>query len=630
MIDLQEVGAHVDSPGKVRFGIYLPNITAAKGYKLVVRIIHEADQFTPEIPPKDFPLAFNATHELGLWSTTIDIPAARDPSGHFGLPGRYLYRYRLLRQRAGEPQPTIVTSVFTDPFATEAGPAKLSAFRIDDPAKPAPAFSFDDDTFRVPALDDLVVYELQVEEFYEDFDGVISRLDYLEGLGVNVLELMPVTAFPQVFDWGYGPLNFLAPEDRWGGVDGLKRLVKACHAKDIAVILDVVYQHCSPDFAYARVYQDSGESGPMGSFPNGDFGPVFTYANTPFTQQFVRAANQHWLVEHHVDGFRYDNVKGFFSGPTGPDYANVVFQAYNDTAGIKRFEGPPGGARRIIQVAEYIDGTPQTILFGTFSNATWQDNLLNQASDMARGGFVVDNFAHLLDPSFLGYPPSRDFGGVPGPVAPFQYLSTHDHSDFLANFGTTGGGEDILLGDRSKFFKSQPFAIALYTCQGVPMLWQGQEFGENYVLPGSGTTRIQTRRDLHWSYFYDDIGAALIRIYRRLGRLRRAARALRGRESFYFNQASDLGGGAIAYRRHAPASASGPEQYAMVFLNFSDSSRTLSVPFPIAGTYREMLDDDQRGGGHDDLAISTAGQVRGVQIPPNYGRIYVTPPLPPL
>ena len=407
---------------------------------------------------------------------------------------------------------------------------------------------------------------------------MIDRLDYLAGLGVNVLEVMPITAFPQVFDWGYGPLHFFAPVDRWGGPLGLKRLVKASHARGMAVILDVVYQHCSPDFAYAKVYNDSGESGPMGTFPNGDFGPQFTYAGSPFTQEYVRAANLHWLVEHHVDGFRYDNVKGFDSGgPTGPDYANVVFQTYTDSAGMSRFEGPPGEARRIIQVAEYIDANPQTILIETYSNATWQDNLLNQAADMAQHGYVNDNFAHLLDPYFMGYPASRDFGGVQGPVAPFQYIESHDHSDFLAYFGTTGGGKDILLGDRSRFFKSQPYAIALMTCQGVPMLWQGQEYGENYVLTGEGTTRIQTRRDLHWSYFYDDVGTSLIRIYRRLGRLRRSCPALRSRQSFYFNANSDLDGGAIAYQRQAPASGGATAQFVLVFLNFSDSDRSLTV-----------------------------------------------------
>lgn len=625
-IDLSEVGARISSPGVVQFGVYLPNITAGKGYHVVARVIHAQDQFTPEIPPRDFPLTFDPAHPLGLWSATIDITGSSRSRGHFGLPGRYLYRYRLLRAQPGQVQPQVVTSLFTDPFAREAGPARLSAFVIADPANPPPAFAFDDNTFKVPALDDLVVYELQVSEFYSTFNQIIPQLDYLAGLGVNVLELMPVTDFPQVFDWGYGPLNFFAPEDRWGGRDGLKHLVKACHKRNMAIILDVVYQHCSAEFAYVQLYHDSGESSPMGSFPIGDFGPQLTYKDHPFTQEYVRAANRHWLEEYHIDGFRYDNVKGFFSGPIGPDYANVVYETYNDSAGISRFEDS-NGARRIIQVAEYIDAAPQTVLVDTFSNATWQDNLLNEADRMAHYQYVDDNFAHLLDPFFVGYPATRDFGGVQGPVAPFQYIETHDHSDFISNFGLTGGGQDILLGDRRRFAKTQPFAIALYTCQGIPMLWQGQEFAENYVLPGSGTKRIQIRRDVHWEYFYDDIGAALIRLYRRLGRLRRACRALRSRDTFYFNENSNLSARAIVYRRRAAATASEPEQIAMVLLNFSDTEQALRVPFPIVGTYREMLDDDVHADKHDDIQVTGPDQMHEVSIPSNYGRIYVTPVL---
>jgi maltooligosyltrehalose trehalohydrolase len=251
MIDLTEVGAIVDATGNVRFGIYLPQITAAKGYAVKVRVIHEADQFTPEIPAREFLLQFDPTHPLGLWSSSINVAAlAGSDPGHFGTPGRYLYRYRLLRQQGA--QQKVVTNFITDPFARAAGPAKLGAFTLDDPAQPSIPFAFDDAAFLVPALDDLVVYELQVEEFNSTFDGVIDRLDYLEGLGVNCLELMPVTAVPQVFDWGYGPLHFFAPEQLWGGPDGLKRLVRACHQRGIAVILDVVYQHVSADFAYCR------------------------------------------------------------------------------------------------------------------------------------------------------------------------------------------------------------------------------------------------------------------------------------------------------------------------------------------------------------------------------------------
>jgi maltooligosyltrehalose trehalohydrolase len=157
------------------------------------------------------------------------------------------------------------------------------------------------------------------------------------------------------------------------------------------------------------------------------------------------------------------------------------------------------------------------------------------------------------------------------------------------------------------------------------MLWQGQEIAENYVLTGSGSSRIQVRRSMHWEYFYDHAGKTLIRVYRRLGQLRRACRSLRGRQSFYFNQQANLAGRAIACSRQAPASGSAPEEAAVVFLNFSDQEQTLTVPFPVAGLYREMLDDDVRTS-HLDLTVANAGDLHAVSIPANYGQVFVTPP----
>src|SRR5262249_56051515 len=170
------------------------------------------------------------------------------------------------------------------------GRAKVGVLTGEERMEGSARFAFDDGEFNVPPLDDLVVYELQVAEFYSTFDDIVAQLDYLAGLGVNVLELMPVTDFPQVFDWGYGPLHFFAPEDRWGGPNGLKRLVNACHARGMAVILDVGYQHCSADFAYVQVYRDSGERGPMGNFPPGAFGPPVPSKYPPLPHRYVPPA----------------------------------------------------------------------------------------------------------------------------------------------------------------------------------------------------------------------------------------------------------------------------------------------------------------------------------------------------
>jgi 1,4-alpha-glucan branching enzyme len=208
------------------------------------------------------------------------------------------------------------------------------------------------------------------------------------------------------------------------------------------------------------------------------------------------------------------------------------------------------------------------------------------------------------------------------PVAPFQYLNSHDHSHLIVSAGVTGNDE-WSSGDRSKFYLLQAPAIALYTLQGVPMLWQGEEFGEDYNLPGSGPARINWRRDTHWEYFYDDYGGPLIRLYRRLGQLRRSSRALRSRSSFFFWQQSLAGNQIIAYQRHAAAIDGQPEEFAMIFLNFGDAAASIQVAFPKAGAWAEKLDEDIRT---LQLNVGSDGDSPTVTVPSHYGLVFLQAP----
>jgi maltooligosyltrehalose trehalohydrolase len=636
-LDLTKVGVHVNQgdPFATSFGIYLPNITYTKGYQVLVRIIHEKDQFNLDIPAKNFLLTFDESDPLGLWHATINLNEYKDEKSSFGTYGTYLYRYTLLRHTGNaatfpvynpmtkerfDMQADVITLFITDPFATDTGIGELSAFTINDPLYIP--FQWDDDDFKVPPVDDLIVYELQVEEFDASFDGVIQLLDYLTGLGVNALELLPITAMPVVFDWGYGPLHFFAPEERWGGSAACKRLVNACHRKGIAVILDVVYQHVNADFAYNRVYKDSGEAGPMGSFPDGWFGPQITYPGFPFAQNYFRAVNQYWLEEYHIDGFRYDYVPGFFDGPTGQGYANLVYQTYQDSLALPRFQDPQGFSR-IIQCAEDLYD-PQGILRQTYSNTAWQDSLLNKVRDMAKYQYVDQDFLNILNPYAIGYPASRDFDGIQAPVAPFQYLNSHDHEHLITSFGVKpgiGGPGDLWFGDRAHTARLQPYAIALYTCQGVPMLWQGEELAENYTLPGGGNARVSTPRPLHLEYFYDQYGQELIRLYRILARLRRQAPALRSREFRSLQVIPEAM--TVAYQRQTPTTENTPQQTAVIILNFSNNDQTVTIPFPKAGTYREMINNDVRLQPLEFIVYND-GETVQVTIPSNYGYIFIS------
>ena len=282
----------------------------------------------------------------------------------------------------------------------------------------------------------MVVYEVNVREFNTDFDGLTTQLDYVKGLGVNVLELMPISNVKEAVEWGYTPLDYFAPDERLGGPLGFKRLVNAAHERGIAVILDSVYAHTHPEFTYNLVYEASGEPNPMLGRFEGEF--FQDWAGTDFRKAFTRdyffTLNKYLIAEYHVDGFRYDYVPGMYDGPAGQGYADLVYRTYQHSKSVARFQAA-GGRSRIIQCAEHLPDAAG-IMSQTHSNCAWQNGLLDRAREMARGGYVTERLAHQLDPEFLGYPTEHTAAGDTFPVAPFQYLESHDHGRFINQFGT--------------------------------------------------------------------------------------------------------------------------------------------------------------------------------------------------
>ncbi|MDQ2711040.1 MAG: alpha-amylase family glycosyl hydrolase [Acidobacteriota bacterium] len=288
MIDFSGMGAFpfFDAGGNphISFGLYLPGVRGSDGFSVVVRIIHSADRFNVSVKTQDQAMIWNPGNALDLW--TADVALAADGASHSGEDGEYLYRYQLWWTPAGGSQ-QLITAWFPDPFARSTDIGLMSSVWL---AQSPPVFNWTDGSYKTPELQDLVVYELQIEEFNETFDSAIDRLEYLDGLGANCLELMPVTSAKLDFDWGYGPVYHFSPSPRFGGGDGLKRLVDAAHARGMAVILDVVYEHVDKAFAYYRVYNDiankSGAPTPASPMVKGwniwGFGPA-----ADFTQSFT-------------------------------------------------------------------------------------------------------------------------------------------------------------------------------------------------------------------------------------------------------------------------------------------------------------------------------------------------------
>jgi maltooligosyltrehalose trehalohydrolase len=210
---------------------------------------------------------------------------------HAGAGTRYRYRVdgeRLVPDPASRFQPEDVH-----------GPSEV----ID-----AEAFEWTDGGWRGRAWESLVFYELHVGTFTPEgtLTAAAARLDDLADLGVTAVELMPLSDFPGRWGWGYDGVLPFAPESRYGRPETLKSFVQACHARGLAVFLDVVYNHFGPEGNYLGLYApqffDPGRQTPWGAAIN------FGGEGSRWVRAFFRENALYWLEEYHLDGLRLDAV----------------------------------------------------------------------------------------------------------------------------------------------------------------------------------------------------------------------------------------------------------------------------------------------------------------------------------
>jgi len=178
------------------------------------------------------------------------------------------------------------------------------------------AFSWTDQAWKGIAFRDLIFYELHIGTFTPEgtFESAIRKLPYLKRLGITCVEIMPIAQFPGSRNWGYDGVGLYAAQNSYGGPEGFKKFVDACHREELAVCLDVVYNHLGPEGNYLHGY-----------------GPYFTKKyRTPWgdalnyddqdcepVRQFVIENALYWVSEYHVDSLRLDAIHGIFdSSPT--------------------------------------------------------------------------------------------------------------------------------------------------------------------------------------------------------------------------------------------------------------------------------------------------------------------------
>ncbi len=256
-LPLDKLGARETAPGRVRFGLLTPGISNADGSRIAVRIISREDQFIQAVPPVELTLDHGILDGHGdFWSGEILLEPTVETEETL------LYRYVL--KRPGKPE---IDNII-DPFAREFGQGHLSAITL---GYVPYEFSETESSYKTPFIADAIIYELMIAEFGGDIENTIRLLDYLDDLGVNVIEVMPVSNVAARLNWGYDPIGYFGIDERFGKRRDFQRLVDEAHKRGIAVVIDSVYGHVDGRHPYAWLYDQLG-----GAIPNPFIGPFGT------------------------------------------------------------------------------------------------------------------------------------------------------------------------------------------------------------------------------------------------------------------------------------------------------------------------------------------------------------------
>jgi len=376
-------------------------------------------------------------------------------------------------------------------------------------------YDWQHDSAGLPNNQQLVIYELHVGDFsgenYEGrgvgtFEQVTERLDYLRDLGINAIELMPVTQCHPYDWWGYSQLSLWGVNSRYGPVEHLARLVDEAHARNMRVFFDGVYNHMSTEAPLVHLdnsywfYQENPDE------PSLQFGPKFNYEFRdenlgiyPAREHAIGSINR-WVSTLHGDGIRFDATRAlkFF---TLLDWLN---DEAKNRVGFKPF----------FTIAEHMPEDPAIAGPNGPVDCAWHDTFMHKATAavLANQGngsnpFDTTGLLHEMDARNAGY--LSNYNVV-------NYLNNHDLTRLMYRLGSDSG----IFGDAA-FRRAKLGATLLLTSPGVPMLWMGEEFGQATDRGNSGDSR-----PLNWGLLENDANRGLMEHYKFLIWLRRNNSAL--------------------------------------------------------------------------------------------------------
>jgi 1,4-alpha-glucan branching enzyme len=447
-------------------------------------------------------------------------------------------------------------------------------------------FNWEVDNFQVPEKEKLVIYELLVRDFMAEhtYKAVREKLDYLEDLRINVLELMPVNEFEGNESWGYNPSFYFAPDKYYGPRNELKKLIDECHKRGIAVVIDMVLNHSYGQSPFVQMYMDNWtitadnpwyNQNSNFANPEAQWGYDFNHESAA-TRELIDSVSSFWMSEYKIDGFRFDFTKGFSNTPYPANSWGSNYDAAR-IANLKRMSDEIWKRNEdAIIIFEHLSDNSEETELANHGILLW-GNMHGNYQEAARGNVGNSDLSWAIyerrgwnEPNLISYPESHDEERI-------MYV--------IKQTGLTDGNYNI-KNQTTALKRIELNSVFNIPLPGPKMIWQFGERGYDQSINRcvDGTVNKDCRlspKPSYWQYLNNPDRIALFEVMAKLNELKQTYDEFTP-ESFSYQ----LNGAVKWY-----ALTKG-DNHVFSMGNFDIQQNQASVTFPRTGKWYEFFTRD--------------------------------------
>ena len=515
----------------------------------------------------------------------------------------YGYQYFVDKSiKIGDPYATKILDPWNDKYITSATYPDLKPYPSEYTTEVVSVFEINPtkyvwkvEDFDRPKENSLAIYELLIRDFTttRTINAVTEKLDYLETLGINAIELMPIQEFDGNDSWGYNPCYYFAADKAYGTEEDYKRFIDECHQRGIAVIVDVVFNHATGLHPYAKMWWDGGANKTASNNPffNVDAPHNFSVFHDfkhlySGTKEYFNDVLKFWLEEYKVDGFRFDLTKGFVQNPGNYDAGGYSAER------IGILQGYANAIREVepdayIIFEHFCAVNEETELYNSVGALCWNNN--------AMGGYME---------SVMGWTGNNKSSFADFKKGRVNNIETHDEERVA--YKAITWGDSYIKNNWPVISKRLQAVYAFHFLTPYPkMMWQFGELGydvsinanENGTV-GTGDEYRTHRKPVRWNYLNNPDRKAIYDALSKIISWRTDNQEYYGQDNLSVHSwlvgDSNMGGKILVMDR------------VIVVANFTNSQTTTTVNVPSAGEWTNLITGEkvQLGASH---SVTLAG-----------------------